>query len=257
MTNALLTQKDVHAFLSARRHSSTFFASGVLLCIFSPIAFLVLISLTKLNILNWSINVAIGVGISILLIFVAIAVSLFIAGNYWLKINENYEYEECNLSEELRQKVIAEKNNYEKQHTIFKIIGISFCILSAIPFMSGALIVDSLTGNRMDDFMSGISGIALLFIGIGVFFLVKTMIIRDSFNIILQLKDYTIDKKAGKKTAEKYASIYWLTMALIYLGYSFISNDRKHSWIIWPLAGITYGICEAFITLKNKKAFSE
>lgn len=115
-------------FLSARRRSSTLIASGVMLCIFSPIVLLILISLTRLDILTWSINFATGIGVIILLAFIATAVALFIAGNRWLKVHENYEYEDCNLSNNVREKIIEENKVYENQHMIFKIIGITFCI---------------------------------------------------------------------------------------------------------------------------------
>lgn len=92
-------------FLSARRRSSTLIASGVMLCIFSPIVLLILISLTRLDILTWSINFATGIGVIILLAFIATAVALFIAGNRWLKVHENYEYEDCNLSNNVREKL--------------------------------------------------------------------------------------------------------------------------------------------------------
>lgn len=99
-----LSQASIQAFLSARRRSSTLIATGVMLCIFSPIVLLVLISLTRLDILTTSINFATGTEVIVLLVFIAAAVALFIAGNRWLKVNENYEYEDCNLSEELPKK---------------------------------------------------------------------------------------------------------------------------------------------------------
>ena len=185
-------------FLSARRRSSTLIASGVMLCIFSPIVLLILISLTRLDILTWSINFATGIGVIILLAFIATAVALFIAGNRWLKVHENYEYEDCNLSNNVREKIIEENKVYENQHMIFKIIGITFCILSAIPLMSGALFVDALASSRLDDLMTGFSSATLLLVGIGVFFLVKTNIIHDSFNIIYNLMTTQVRKKLVK-----------------------------------------------------------
>lgn len=123
--------------------------------------------------------------------------------------------------------------------------------------MSGALFTDALSNSRLDDFMTGLSSITIFLVGIGVFFLVKTNIVHDSFNIILQIDDYTTEKKAGKKIIEKYASIYWMIIAFIYLAYSFLSNNWQQSWVIWPLAGVAYGIFEAILSLKKKKAISE
>lgn len=252
-----LSQSSVQDFLSARKRSSTLIAIGVMLCIFSPITLLILISLTRLDILTSSINFATEIGVIVLILLAAAAVALFIAGNHWLKVHENFEYEECNLSEETKEQVLKLSKEYENQHLVLKIIGITFCILSAIPLMSGALFTDALSNSRLDDFMTGLSSITIFLVGIGVFFLVKTNIVHDSFNIILQIDDYTTEKKAGKKVIEKYTSIYWMIIAFIYLTYSFLSNNWQQSWIIWPLAGIAYGILEAILSLKKKKSISE
>ena len=123
--------------------------------------------------------------------------------------------------------------------------------------MTGSLFIGSLSNSRIDDLMTSISTATIFLIGIGVFFLVKTNIARDSFNIILQIEDYTTEKKASKKIIEKYATIYWMTISFIYLTYSFLSNNWQQSWIIWPLAGIAYGILEAILSLKKKKSISE
>ena len=123
--------------------------------------------------------------------------------------------------------------------------------------MTGSLFIGSLSNSRIDDLMTSISTATIFLIGIGVFFLVKTNIARDSFNIILQIEDYTTEKKASKKIIEKYATIYWMTISFIYLAYSFISKNWSQSWIIWPLAGIAYGILEAILSLKKKKSISE
>ena len=60
---------------------------------------------------------------------------------------------------------------------------------------------------------------------IGVFFFVKSNIIMDSYNILLQTDDYIPKKKLGRKIMNKYATLYWLIAVLLYLGYSFITND--------------------------------
>ena len=39
-------------------------------------------------------------------------------------------------------------------------------------------------------------------------------------------------KKLGRKIMNKYATLYWLIAVLLYLGYSFITNDWERSWII-------------------------
>jgi len=35
----------------------------------------------------------------------------------------------------------------------------------------------------------------------------------------------------------------------IYLGYSLVSNDWGHSWIIWPIAGVLFAIVAVIINI--------
>ena len=42
-----------------------------------------------------------------------------------------------------------------------------------------------------------------------------------------------------------------LIATALYLGYSFITENWEHSWIVWPIYGIAYGIIEKLFSLKN------
>lgn len=49
----------------------------------------------------------------------------------------------------------------------------------------------------------------------------------------------------------KYTTIYWLIATALYLGYRFVTENWEHSWGVWPIAGITYGIIEKLFSLKG------
>ena len=66
---------------------------------------------------------------------------------------------------------------------------------------------------------------------IGVFFFVKSNIIMDSYNILLQTDDYIPKKKLGRKIMNKYATLYWLIAVLLHLGYSYHLANRGD--LIW------------------------
>ena len=67
----------------------------------------------------------------------------------------------------------------------------------------------------------------------------------------------TIQLTGCRKIMNKYATLYWLIAVLLYLGYSFITNDWERSWIIWPIAGILYGIIEKIISLCHNDIAAE
>lgn len=75
--------------------------------------------------------------------------------------------------------------------------------------------------------------------------------------IMLDLGNLTIQLTGCRKIMNKYATLYWLIAVLLYLGYSFITNDWERSWIIWPIAGILYGIIEKIIGLCHNDIAAE
>ena len=104
------------------------------------------------------------------------------------------------------------------------------CIISAIPLLCGVFFTQLLNGSQLDQLMTG---------------------------LLLQTDDYIPKKKLGRKIMNKYATLYWLIAVLLYLGYSFITNDWERSWIIWPIAGILYGIIEKIIGLCHNDIAAE
>lgn len=170
-----------------------------------------------------------ALGVIILLIIVATGVAFFIASNRYIKIYEKLEYENCTLDEETTKQVEAEKEQYASTYTAMTITATVLCIISAIPILCGAFFTQHLSGNQIDSLMTGSVAITLILIAIGVFFFVKTNTIEDGYDILLQVKDYTPQNKLGRKKMRKYATIYWLIMTAIYLGYSFSTENWEHS----------------------------
>ncbi|WP_308556948.1 hypothetical protein [uncultured Lactobacillus sp.] len=249
-----LTKQTVDKFLSLRKKAATTIATGVMLCILSPVLLLTLLSLSKLNILNLPNNAAAATGIIFLLIIVAISVGLFISADFKLDPFEKMEYEDFDLSDELISTVQKEKDQYAKTYATMTTAAIVIFILSAIPVIAGTFFENT---PSFENLMVGLVAITLIFVSIGVFLLVKCNTIMNSYNILLQTGDYTSKNKKGRKLMNKYAAIYWLIATLLYLGYSFITNNWERSWIVWPISGILYGILEKVFSLKNDKMASE
>ena len=61
-----------------------------------------------------------------------------------------------------------------------------------------------------------------------------------SYDRLLQQGDYSREKK-NNHTAQRVAAIYWPLVTAAYLAYSFITNDWRRSWIIWPVAAVLFG----------------
>lgn len=252
-----LSQNTVKQFLLARRTAANQIAIGVMLCILAAVPLLLLISFTKLGLFKLPLEMMSILGVIILLPIIAVGVAFFIAADRQTKIYEELEYEPCQLDEVTITEIKQKKEGYSKHYTTMTITGTVLCIISAIPLLCGVFFTNVLSGNQLDHLMTGLVAGTLSLIAIGVFFFVKSNIIMDSYNILLQTDDYTPKKKMGRKIMNKYAALYWLFAALLYLGYSFITGNWHHSWIVWPIAGILYGIIEKILSLKNNDVATE
>ena len=63
----------------------------------------------------------------------------------------------------------------------------------------------------------------------------------ETINKLLKAGQYTKENKQSNAKAEKFASIFWSLITVIYLAWSFIWQAWSISWIIWPIAAILSG----------------
>jgi len=64
----------------------------------------------------------------------------------------------------------------------------------------------------------------------------------EAYDKLLNEGDYTQQHKAGNAFAEKISGPYWMLVVTIYLSWSFIRAAWGISWIIWPIAGVLFGL---------------
>lgn len=238
-----LSLEQANEYLSIIEETNKSTAYAVVLCILSPICLLLLGGLSELKTSPISENVAAGFGLIILLLFVAVAVAIFISNG-----NKTHAYDFLNKETFEPQygmigMVKERQNNYRPIYNRGNTIGTILCILAAIPLFIGIII------NEENDFTSCISMcLTLVIVAIGVFHFVKVGSIWESYNKLLQAGDYTKEKK----NIYWFATVYWLIITAIFLGYSFITNNWGYSWIIWVMAGICYPALHTLLSQKKK-----
>ena len=64
-------------------------------------------------------------------------------------------------------------------------------------------------------------------------------------------------KKKNNKVLERISGVYWMAATVVYLAWSFITFDWGFTWIVWPIAGVLYGliaaICNAVIGVTGER----
>ena len=97
-------------------------------------------------------------------------------------------------------------------------------------------------------------GALLVILSIAVMMIVRTSIIWGGFAALLEEGDYSRREKAENKKIAPIASIYWLAVTAGVLAWSFITNDWSRSWIVWPIAGVCFGIVAGIARMLRGKA---
>lgn len=240
---------EVEEYLFAVKQSAMKFAAGVFLCIFSP-SLLLLLEGIKDYIWELPDEIVEGIGVSVLLIMLAAAVGLFISAGIKL---ESYEYlkKECfQIDELLMQKIFNIRDAQKGKFTLKITLGVVMCIMAVVPVLAASWIFDYLYSN--DFFMVAAIVIMLGIIGIAVSLFITAGMEDESYKVVLQEKDFSIEKKSRHKISDIISHVYWPVILFIYLAWSFYSENWGFTWIIWPIAAFWYWILQEIIEVTVK-----
>lgn len=241
----LITKEAAENYISAQKTYGNIIGLGVFLCIMAP-AFFVLVSF----LVNQKNIVKNTDFLTILPLFtcIAVAVAIFIFSGMQL---EKYDYlkQPFDLDFGVKDLLLHEKSNYIPTFTLHIIVGVVLCILSPLSVIFA---------DEMDDinlFYETFSIFVLLFlIAIAVFLFIRTGMIFDGYKVLLQEQEFSKVNKRQEKKLEAIASIVWPIIAAIYLLWSFLSGDWGTTWIIWPIAGILYGVFTSIYKLMHSNS---
>ena len=229
-----VTLQQASDFLSWRKQAALMIAGGVMLCMAGVILLLGMIALSRVPSIAMTEEAAVALGLGALFVCVAAAVILFV---YCGRKNAPYAFldEEPFIAEYgvegLAQK---EKQDGQKQHTQYLCVGVTLCILSPLPLILGVLV------TKADPV--ALVCVLLLLCTMGVGLLTCTGVRRGAVNKLLQTGDYSPRGKQRRKLTGPVATIYWLLVTAIFLAWGFAGNGWNLSWIVWPVAGVLFGL---------------
>lgn len=227
---------EANDYISVRLAAAPKIALGVMLCILSPVLLIALSSLQELGRISLSEGQAAGIGVLVLMCLVGAAVALFIINGMKLGRFSYIQEDALDTAYGVSGLVRDRKENYRERHTMMLTIGIVLCVLSCVPIFIAMIVATS-------DLLTVLSVcILLIMIAIGVFMIVSTSIVQDTYDALLEEGDYTRQKKQASKHYGYIYGIYWLAAVAIFLLISFTTDSWDRSWIVWPIAGVGCGI---------------
>lgn len=242
-----VSMEEAVDFLTCKKEFSIRIATGVMLCILSPILLLILAALQKEGRLPMTESQTAAAGVSVLLILIGIAVALFVTAGLGSNRFEYLGTAALDTEYGVEGMVREKREKFRQTFHQWLTIGIVLCVLAAIPiFLAAAFEGDNIR-------VVGAVCVTLAIIATGVFMIVRVSVIWDSMNTLLEEGDYTRSRKEESRRNAPIATIYWSLAVAGYLAFSFISGRWDRSWIIWPVAGVLYGAIMGIMRLVGRK----
>lgn len=248
--------EEAAEFLRIKAETAKSVASGVFLCILSPVCLLLLGAVSEDPRYALSENIACGVGLIILLVLVAVAVVIFLSVGSRTSPFEYLEKDNFETEYGVTGMVKERKEQYKNTYVQGNIIGTVLCILAAVPLFGAMMLVDE--AKAEEEVLLPMTALVctLVIVGLGVTAFIRVGIIWESYQKLLQEGDYTKKKKADRPKITAAAIVYWMLAAAIFLVWGFLKDRTgwNSCWIVWPVAGVLYpallAVVKAFMTEK-------
>ena len=247
-----VSMEEATAFLKDKDEASRRIALGVMLCILSPIAIILLSTAWEAGLIGLTEFQATGIGLLAIFLLVGSAVALFVVTGLRMNKYEYLEKENIETSYGVDGMVRERREQFRRTFTTQLVTGIVLCVVSVIPiFVTMILVGDDTPKNS---FVYGIAvALLLTFVAIGVLLIVRSSTVWGSFQQLLEEGGYSRSNKEESQRNELLSTIYWCSVTAGFLAYSFITQRWDRSWIVWPVAGVVYGVVIAVASSLRKK----
>lgn len=248
-----VSMQQAQTFLRLRQKNAQRISIGVTLCILSPIALILLAAAQEAGRIRLSEQQAVGLGLLPLFLLVGAAVALFVVSGLSGKPFE-FLGEECFETEYGVSGLVREQREQNHGAYVAQLVaGITLCVLSCVPIFA-AMFLGADESGAASDFRYVVAVAALLcMVAVGVLLIVRASIVRGGYAVLLEEGEYSRESKQALERLKPVSAIYWGLMTAGYLGYSFFTMDWQRSWIIWPVAGVLYGVVYAVASTVQKK----
>lgn len=235
--------EEANDFIAVSKRCGSRIANGVSMCIVSPVVVILLKGIMETGKYAIAEKSANFIGTLILLLLVAGAVALFIPSGLSLGRYEFLEKERIDTAYGVIGMVQEKKKALEDRRISQITLGVVLCILSVVPLVSATLM------EMGDSIISFMVVVLLTLVAVAVNLFVRIGIEWSCYEKLLQERDYTDRNKKAEKSIGNIAGIYWGIITAGYLGYNSITGRWGESWIVWPVAGILFGVISSIVKM--------
>ena len=248
-----VSMEEAADFLNYRSLAAKRIALGVMLCVLSPILLIVLggaMDAGKVALTEAQVG---GIGLVTLILLVGCAVALFVTtglkGQRFQYLNDTgFEtaYGVDGMVKDRREK-------YRHSFNTLLTVGIILCVASVLPlFLTLIFFGEGATPEESFPHVASL-GLLLAIAAGGVYLIVRSSTVWGGYQMLLEEGGYSRAQKEENKRGEPLAAIYWCAVTAGYLAWSFLTNDWQKTWIVWPVAGVLFGLVQAVARAVRKK----
>lgn len=177
-----------------------------------------------------------------LLVMISIAVGLFIFADHRRADYRFIEEGEFRIMDSVKVLLETEMRNYRSKNMIATIIGVSLCLMGAAIFFISQVIHDGIYSVSL----------LLLIIGAAVYVFITFGEVTSAYQKLLHLEEYSPEKKKKNKVQSAVASVIFPLAICIFLVWGAVFDGHQINWIVFPVAGMLYGIfCAVYTQMKS------
>lgn len=249
-----ITPAESETFIQKTKRAANTIGAGVATILFGVISIIFFASFAEGTfnpkvLLNGEPNkIYIAIGLGLLFVCIAFAVYLFVMTGI---ANEKYEvFEKKMVKLDPHQKmVIQEAKENHRPILIRKIsIGVGLIILAV-----AALAVVGVLFEDHEALLISFVCVLLATVGFSVWLFLTGGMLQSAYDQLLNEGDYTPERRKSESVMQRWASPYWSLIVVVYLAWSFITGYWDKTWIIWPIAGVLYGLLSAVVQASTQK----
>ena len=245
--------EEASDFLAYRSNAAGRIALGVLLCILSPVLLILLGGAAHTGRLGLTESQAAGIGLVALILLVGAAVALFVTTGLRGSRFEYLQKEAIETAYGVDGMVKDRREKYRGSFGTLLTVGIVLCVLSPLPVFLPMLLDPSRQERTLSEIVPASVPLLLLLVAVGVYLIVRASTIWGGYQILLEEGEYTRAAKAESKRNETLTTVYWCAVTAGYLAWSLISKSWDKTWIVWPIAGVAFGLVLAVAKALREK----
>jgi len=225
-----LSRDEAYAYIEHLKKCGRWIGVGVWLVIAGVAAYLTVRSAVQLD------GFSNGIGLMILFVAIAAAVVIFIINGLSMSRFESYSRNGIQLEPYVFDELSSQSAHFMPRFAATLATALAIIILG----VGFYVVLQEVLPLNSDQSL----GLMLFCIGFAVFLIISASIRKSALDTLLGHGGFQYKaqyEKAGRIIGV-IASVFWPLVIAAYLLWSFLSGSWAISWIIWPIAGILFGM---------------